>query len=557
MSVVISDQRLQSPLTLHALNQDIQQEILSFCSSADPFLYARVNRAAAVFSKQTAVSSLYFSLKTTNYLDWEKIEKDTAVLAHITDQQVQNLNAEQTQDFIHFLQQLREIVGLEEGDEKKVRLFKLFLSFCPAVIKLDLTTRREGEVFGNKDEYPSLYVISSILDTRDIHSRIKVLRLNGFDKHWNLISVFSSHVIHFDSLESLECHLSTEDLDLLTSTSSFQKHLKSLAIARSRLLSLAPLEKLTNLQELDLRGTIIEDLGYENLVPLMPKLRLLELGTASHFTDPTIQAICKAAPRLEELKIENATYITNLAILSISKLRFLRKLHLAGCSENTNKLFEYLTESPYLRKSLQSLKISYSKDVRDDGIVHIGSLENLTEIDLSGITVTEDDFASFVSLKQLQKLNCAFINPTERTLAHIGEIRSLRHLDGVRFLQLDGIKSKAITDSGIQPLQNLKNLRFLHLQTSDQFSDEGFKCLSNLARLEYLRIHSRCPISTTTLQNLGNLRRLKKLFLYGGSLEAPREAVLTFIKSHPELDPTRVGLGNKNPEEIQRILQEQ
>ncbi len=163
----MTGQNRNSPLTLRLMPPEVQREALLFCSPKDLALYARVDKAAAAFRHENAASFLEFHLKNAKSLDWDKIENNIAALTHLTDTQIQNLGVE---DFTRFLNELRGLVNLHEGNVKKARLFRLFFSFCTEVTQLDL------------GKYPSRTLISSILDAPNIRSRIKVLNLPGAEE---------------------------------------------------------------------------------------------------------------------------------------------------------------------------------------------------------------------------------------------------------------------------------------------------------------------------------------------------------------------------------------
>ena len=118
MSIVMTGQNRNSPLTLRLMPPEVQREALLFCSPKDLALYARVDKAAAAFRHENAASFLEFHLKNAKSLDWDKIENNIAALTHLTDTQIQNLGVE---DFTRFLNELRGLVNLHEGNVKKAR----------------------------------------------------------------------------------------------------------------------------------------------------------------------------------------------------------------------------------------------------------------------------------------------------------------------------------------------------------------------------------------------------------------------------------------------------
>jgi internalin A len=101
------------------------------------------------------------------------------------------------------------------------------------------------------------------------------------------------------------------------------------------------------------------------------------------------------------------------------------------------------------------------KLLRDD------SLADVTYLDLTGQSVTDDMFVHLEEFKQLQTLALAKSNITDAGLTH------LRGLNQLQFLTLDDTE---VTDAGLANLQGLRQLQLLELKGT-RVTDHGIRKL--------------------------------------------------------------------------------
>ena len=89
-----------------------------------------------------------------------------------------------------------------------------------------------------------------------------------------------------------------------------------------------------------------------------------------------------------------------------------------------------------------------------DAFALLGKITTLTELNLGGVRLMDEDLASIATLKNLEALHLDHTPITDAALAHVGALESLVSLN---------LFGTAITDAGLQRLAGLRNLRSLFL----------------------------------------------------------------------------------------------
>jgi Leucine-rich repeat (LRR) protein len=128
----------------------------------------------------------------------------------------------------------------------------------------------------------------------------------------------------------------------------------------SRVTSLGPVAELTNLEELSLASTPIDDAALQALAGL-PNLRKLDL---------------------------NQTGATGRGLVHLAKLPKLAELSLAG-----SKVSDLFAEEVGTLTKLERLPLA-SCTFSDAGLKHLADLSNLKHLDLTGTQVTADGVAA-------------------------------------------------------------------------------------------------------------------------------------------------------------------
>ena len=97
---------------------------------------------------------------------------------------------------------------------------------------------------------------------------------------------------------------------------------------------------------------------------------------------------------------------------------------------------------------------------------------------LSGKDVTDDDLAQLASVNNLVWLNLRGTKITDAGLAHLADIKTLTRLH---------LEKTAITDAGLAQLAGLENLEYLNLYGT-QVTDAGLEHLKDLKNLKKLYV---------------------------------------------------------------------
>ncbi len=202
----------------------------------------------------------------------------------------------------------------------------------------------------------------------------------------------------------------------------------------------------------------------------------------------------------------------------------------------------------------------------------LDDLENLEELDLSGLAVTAEDLEKLAVLQRLQKLNLGGTGITDLELAALADLHSLRslnlggalitdaglqHLSGMTGLQELELGNTEITDVGLAKLAHLRSLSKLMLNGT-KITDAGLLSLAELPiqklslgrtqvtdiglatlhafKLEELSLYRNTNITDAGMRNLDTQASLQKLNLRGVKITAEGLACLQHMPSLTELN---------------------
>ncbi|MDB5334781.1 MAG: F-box/LRR-repeat protein 13-like [Planctomycetaceae bacterium] len=253
--------------------------------------------------------------------------------------------------------------------------------------------------------------------------------------------------------------------------------------------SIAPLEKLQALEELQINAGKVTDLGLDKF-PLLPKLR-----------DLAIEGQDVTAESLTGVGLRRLALLPQLRILQFSA----EPLGDAGFEE-LGKL-----------TSLEDLFVSCD-DVTEEGISHLKSLVNLRKLTLSSEKISDAEVAHLSSLTNLKSLDIGSPQITDAGLAHLKPLTNLEVLD---------LTYSKITDAGLSHLRHFNKLKELRLiQTG--ITSAGIESIVAHKQLEILML-SRTKITAKNVEKLGTLKSLKQLYL---EVEPPLgEAIVAKLKA--------------------------
>jgi hypothetical protein len=159
--------------------------------------------------------------------------------------------------------------------------------------------------------------------------------------------------------------------------------------------------------------------------------------------------------------------------------------------------------------------VSRQMSPTSEWILHtIGSdfLGNVSDLDLSYSTITDDDLKPLEGLEQLRGLWLKDTRITDSGLEHFEKLNQLK------FLCVDNIvgSTNKITDAGLKHLEGLKQLKYLFLDGTD-ITDAGLRHLKGLQQLRNLGLRGT-QITGVGLKQIKGLEQLRALFLDGAQV---------------------------------------
>jgi hypothetical protein len=169
---------------------------------------------------------------------------------------------------------------------------------------------------------------------------------------------------------------------------------------------LALLRGAKSLEYLDVAGTKITDAGLAELLPTLPRLRVLILGDPR---DPVRGQIQYAAAG-----------VTDRGMAAVGKVKTLGNLRLAGLG------------------------------LTDAGLAPLAGLENLEGLNLQGTGVGDAGLAHVRKMERLSELNLAYTKVTDAGLAHLAGSPQLLTL---------ALSQTAVSDAGLAHLADLPMMR--------------------------------------------------------------------------------------------------
>lgn len=294
------------------------------------------------------------------------------------------------------------------------------------------------------------------------------------------------------------------------------KNLRTLILPEStvapiRGVGLTALAPLTQLQDLTLANTAVNDEGLASL-KVFPALKALNL-LATPITGSGFESF-KGPTRLQVLHLDGtpftdagmrhlrnltglrqlylqATKVTDAGLEHLDRLTKLTALHLDDTGVNGSGFAKLsgLTE-------MESLTLNRSRFV-DAGLKHLAGMSKLTTLELASTAVTGEELVALAKMTRLKFLFLRQAPVNDAGLAHFPPLSALQVLD---------LSGTQVTDTGLQSLKGLTNLRNLMLQDTAIVGSglEGLRASTQLASL---------TLSRTRLQDdaLAHLRPFKKL----------------------------------------------
>ncbi len=233
----------------------------------------------------------------------------------------------------------------------------------------------------------------------------------------------------------------------------------------------------------NLRGSWIADVDMIELARL-PDLERLDLSH-TRITDEGMMNL-KPAPKISELKLFYAEWITDQGMRAIKGWKHLKRLDVRGTR------------------------------ISDGTLEIVGELNGLEALDISNTEVTDLGLESLIALDNLKELTLGKGHLSMSGFAKVRMLPGLTYLDigGAQTLRPDNPNGRAagsmVPEETLKAFTELKDLRVLNLGFS-QIDADGLRMLGALERLERLGLQG-CPrVEDSALAELSKWKALKYL----------------------------------------------
>jgi Leucine-rich repeat (LRR) protein len=266
----------------------------------------------------------------------------------------------------------------------------------------------------------------------------------------------------------------------------------------------------------NLRGSWVSDVDVIELARL-PDLERLDLSH-TRITDEGMLNL-KPAPKIRELKLFYAEWITDQGMRAIKEWKYLKRLDVRGTriSDGTLEIVSSMS-------TLEALDVSHT-EVTDLGLENLITLDNLKELTLGKGHVTTSGFAKVRMLPGLVYLDIGGSqslrpdNPNGRLSGAMmpeDTLNAFTELKGLRVLNLG---FSQINADGLRILATLEHVEKLGLQGCARVDDAALTELAGWKTLKYLDVQED-PVSEKALAALHQARPDIKI-LSGGTPPPP------------------------------------
>lgn len=181
---------------------------------------------------------------------------------------------------------------------------------------------------------------------------------------------------------------------------------------------LSKLPKMPALRSLDLSETQVSDAGLDHLAKF-PGLRDLKLNN-TEVTSAGMRYV-KRLKKLESLEIGGPGFDEKAGLVHLAKLPELKILNLGGTNLKD-------VELKHIRKfkALESLELFFTTG--DEGLAHVASLIQLSNLRLYNLPVTDDGIGYLINLRTLRNLRIEHCQITDESCRHLVKLKKLEHL---------------------------------------------------------------------------------------------------------------------------------
>ena len=213
---------------------------------------------------------------------------------------------------------------------------------------------------------------------------------------------------------------------------------------------------------------------------------------------------CECATKAtQSLRLRSGCDVVEWMKIATENFTNLRHLDYGYCTEVTDQILGNLTAF----SRLQDVKVDFSTSITDRGLLQLGNVTALKQFtlgDCSGICGTTLGTLSSLTLICMQRC----IRLTDQGLGCLGTLTSL--------VELRLMSCRQISNHGLNCLSALTGLTRLGFTSCNATTDEGFRFLSNLRSLQTLDLsYTRITDTVLRFSPLSSLVRLSLCGCYG------------------------------------------
>ena len=262
------------------------------------------------------------------------------------------------------------------------------------------------------------------------------------------------------------------------------------------------------------------------LIGNLKSLKVLYIYGNNNVTDEGLKQLSKL--KSLELLVLNSVHITDQGLEILSELPLLNHLILDG--NFTNNAILYLKDIPSLKTlkidakrfndqgmqnisgltQLENLNVHWIEGITDDGISYLRDIPSLKSIDIGHAKLTDRAMLDLKQIETLEYIKLPNYGITDTGIQHISELRNLRHIGA------GGSSKSPLTDKSLYFISTIHDLEELSIGGTG-FSDEGMKHITKLTNLKYLSIFTANRLTNKGLAELAGLRHLTNFNLGRGT----------------------------------------
>ncbi|MDX1945452.1 MAG: SUMF1/EgtB/PvdO family nonheme iron enzyme [Pirellulaceae bacterium] len=187
---------------------------------------------------------------------------------------------------------------------------------------------------------------------------------------------------------------------------------------------------------------------------------------------------------------------------------------------------------------------AYKSPITDQGVAHLATLPNLSDLSLSGTAITDRSLDALQAAPRLQNLVLDYTRITDLGLRTLGDYPALKTLN---------ISSCSVTDDGIAALAKCQHLRSLALNRT-AIGATSLSELKQLATLKRLYLSECSKLDDRAYGELGQFKELETLSLRANTISDLAAAQLALIARLKRLDLTGAKISPESLESLKKAL---